>query len=196
MSAPWLEIKARIISGETPYRIEKDLNNRGIKITRQGIAKRAKKEGWEPDGNGGYLSVAENLPITQREDHGVSRGLRTAERVASILQALHDGAPEYLAAEANGIAAKTLTEWKKEDPQFAAAVHQARMGNLVGQVKVIHDAGKRGDWKAADRLLQVAPETKEVFGASGGGGVTIVLNIQRGQTEDCIDVTPGEARSG
>ena len=178
---PWNEIKARWESGESAYFIEQDLNRKGQKITRQGINARAKRDGWEVKANGGLMAVAAELP-TIEADHGRNLSLRSPERIAGILQALKDGSPHYLAAEANGVPRGTWDGWRRADVELARAADEARLGNLREQVQVIHKAGQRGDWKASQVLLKAAPETKDYFAEdTKPTAIQFVLNITRGE---------------
>lgn len=185
---PWNEIKARWESGESAYFIEQDLNRKGQKITRQGINARAKRDGWEIKPDGGLLAVTRDLPTTTVADHGINLAARSPERVAAILQGLHDGAPHFLAAEAAGVPRETWARWRKDDPALALQAEQARISNLVSQVQVIHKAGQRGDWKASHVLLKAAPETKDYFAEdTKPTAIQFVLNIIREPTGTIIE---------
>ena len=176
----WDLIRIRFEGGQSAYAISRDLGGRPSK---QGIAKRAAKEGWQVAPNGS-LAVAEQLPIVKRAQALAGPGKATAERVAFVLELLGRGASIKLAASAAGISAKTLKRWQDEDPQLAEQMRQARAGKLAEWIAHIDSAAAR-DWKAADRLLQAAPEAED-FSAQQHGGITVVLNIDRDHPEGIV----------
>jgi len=145
-------------AGQTPYAISRDLGGRP---TKQGVAKRAAREGWQVQANS-TVSVAAELPIVKRAQMLTGPTKCTAERVA-------------------GINPKTLKQWTDQDPQLAEQLRQARAGKLAEWIGHIDGAASR-DWKAADRLLQAAPEAED-FSQHQQGGITIVLNIDRDATQ-------------
>jgi hypothetical protein len=169
----WQLIRVRFEGGQTPYAISRDLGGRPSK---QGIAKRAKKEGWQVAVNGS-MAIAERLPIVKQAQALTGPGKATAERVAFILELVGRGASIKLAASAAGINPKTLKRWQSEDPQLAEQIRQARAGKLAEWIAHIDSAAAR-DWKAADRLLQASPEAED-FSQQQHGGITVVLNIDR-----------------
>lgn len=160
-------------AGQTPYAISRDLGGRP---TKQGVAKRAAREGWQAQANS-TVSVAAELPIVKRAQMLTGPTKCTAERVAFILELVGRGSSIKLAATAAGINPKTLKQWTDQDPQFAEQLRQARAGKLAEWIGHIDGAASR-DWKAADRLLQAAPEAED-FSQHQQGGITIVLNIDR-----------------
>lgn len=181
----------RFEGGQTPYAISRDLGGRPSK---QGIAKRAQRENWQVLING-PLSVASELPIVKRAQALAGPGKATAERVAFVLELVGKGASIKLAASAAGISPKTLKRWQEQDPQLAEQLRQARAGKLSEWISHIDSAAAR-DWKAADRLLQAAPEAED-FSQQAHGGITVVLNIDRDARDSVtIDSQPLRADAG
>jgi hypothetical protein len=180
----WDVIRVRFEGGQTPYAISKAL---GGAPSKQGIAKRAEREGWQVRPNA-PLAVAEQLPIVKRAQSLAGPGKATAERVAFILELVGKGASLKLAASAAGITPKTLKRWQDEDPQLVEQLRQARAGKLAEWVSHIDSAAAR-DWKAADRLLQAAPEAED-YSQQQAGGITVVLNIDRDNDGIIIDQQP------
>lgn len=169
----WDLIRLRYESGKTPYAISRDLGGRPSK---QGIAKRAQREGWQQDASN-ILAVAEQLPIVKQAQALAGPSKCTAERVAFVLELIGRGSSPKMAAAAAGISSKTLSRWTKDDPQLAEQIRQARAGKLCEWVSHIDAAASR-DWKAAKDLLAAAPDADD-FNSQHHGGITIVLNIDR-----------------
>jgi len=176
----WLLVRMRYEAGQTAYRIATDLGDRPSK---QGIARRAKAEGWKA-GNGNSLTIAAELPIVQRAQAMTGPTKASAERIAFVLDLIGRGSSESLASSAAGISPKTLARWKQEDPQLAEQCRQARAGKLAQWVDCIDQAATR-DWKAAKELLTAAPDATD-FSQQQAGGITIVLNIDREDTGTVI----------
>lgn len=165
----WHEIKARYEAGETAYSIAFD-----YPITKQGIAKRAKMEGWGK-GNSDWLTVAEQIENVPTAPNAKSQPVL----IAGILEAVSKGASETLAAQAAGIDSKTLSRWKSNSPQLSAAIRTARGQVAIERIDSIEQAHKRGDWKAAAYLLERDDTTRDDFGQTQGGAPTgNVFNLQ------------------
>jgi len=171
----WELIRLKYESGQSAYAISRDL---GGTPSKQGIAKRAAREGWQQDASNS-LAVAENLPIVKQAQALAGPGKATAERVAFVLELIGRGSSPKMAATAAGITPKTLSRWTKADPQLAEQIRQARAGKLCEWVSHI-DAAAARDWKAAKELLAAAPDADD-FNQQQTGGITIVLNIDREQ---------------
>ena len=170
----WSLVRMKFEAGQSAYAISQDLGGRP---TKQGIAKRAAREGWQ-QGNGSELTVAQGLPIVERARDLSGPTKCSAERIAIILAAVSQGAPEGLAASAAGISADTLRKWKRQDPQLGEQLRIARAAKISEWIGHIDRAAHR-DWKAADRLISAAPEMTDWSQAGSHGGVTVVLNIDR-----------------
>lgn len=170
----WHYIRLRYESGDSAYMIAKALGGRP---TKQGIENRAKREGWQRQTN--TVSIARNLPIVQRAlELSQQNSKATAERIGFALDLISRGSTEALAATAAGVTPETWSRWKREDKQLAEQVRQCRAGKVAEWISRIDTASAR-DWKAAQALLQAAPEAEGFQGSHGGSGITVVLNIDR-----------------
>ena len=147
-----------------------------VGCSRQAVEKQAKKNDWvrATDEN---LKVAENMAVAQPVK-GSLLGKRSPENIAQALNIIALSRNESLACQAIGIDGSTWIRWKKEDPDLARQCRAMRARKVVSWIETMDRSAER-DWKAADRLLQIAEETKEQFGESRDSGPTIVLNIQR-----------------
>ena len=185
----WQVVRMRYEAGQSAYKISQDLGGRP---TKQGISKRANKEGWVK-GNGSAITVASQLPIVKQAialaGTTGAPSKCTPERVGFILDLVSRGASEKLAASAAGVCQDTLTNWKRKDRQLEEQLRQARAGKLAEWISRIDDASQR-DWKAADRLLQASPEAEE-YNHQQTGGITIVLNIDRAETKPIGEIIEG-----
>lgn len=188
---PWPEIKvsyeALRAEGKSHNTASKELSKR-FPVTRIGIRKKAEQEGWAQDipaHSHNALQAAQNTEIARNPDYPKA----TPERLAAILDRVATGAPEYLAAQANGIDRTTLGDWKAADPAFAKAIEQAKASRAIHRVNKIEEASDRGDWKATAFLLSRDPLTKEDFGEQQSkSGIAIQINITRGDAQDNVTV--------
>lgn len=145
--------------------------------TKQAIAQRAKREGWD------HPQVSRETPALLP---AIARALSVSstklsdEVIETVIGMIGTGAPKHLAVQAAGISPNTWARWEKQDQRLADLVQRARAGKLSEWIGRI-DHASTTDWKAADRLLQTAPETKEQFGSTGGAGakLEVVINISR-----------------
>lgn len=171
---PWDEIAARVRSGESTSVIARD-----YQITRQAIDKRAKKQGWRD-------------PI-QANGHDVPITADTREK---ILDALRNGVPLKIAATSVGTTYNQLLAWRKADMEFSDEVEQARADHLANLHREIFAASGRGDWKAAQAMLQASPETKADWTSKSGRGEGVIkVNVAirgmwDGEGSPIVDVTP------
>jgi transposase-like protein len=178
----WEAVKREIQAGESQNTVAKRHG-----IARQTLAKRGKREGWLND-EARWLRAARQTQTTKRLENPQSlsdkaiatRGNRTPETQAAILCALQEGMGMTQAALANGISYDTLLAWRKDDPSFDQLCQQARHSLLGEMQKVIPQAARRGDWKAAESYLKTAPETRGDWasGPGGGGGITVNISVR------------------
>jgi transposase len=82
----------------------------------------------------------------------------TAQR---IVEAVKLGAPWYLAAQAGGVAASTLRQWKAkgaagEEPYvaFLARLKSAEAEGAAEALRIVREAARSGTWQAAAWLLE------------------------------------------
>ncbi len=166
----WLQIKVRWEAGHTSSALARE-----YPVSRQGIDKRAKKEGWErksTDSPANWLKKAEGTYIAASG----SSDKRTPEVVATILDNISHGVPQGMAAKAAGISPGTLTNWKREDPELKRLIRMAGSQAAATYVQRIHKAGER-DWKADKYLLENHPEAAEDYGQKSKGSGPLIVNF-------------------
>ena len=167
----WSNIRLKYELGQTCYKIAQEMGGRPSK---QAIAKRAKREGWEQTLDQG----TDRLPIIVSALKINSRIL-TDELLQTVLGMIGIGSSEAMACQAAGINPGTWIDWKHQDERLQNAVQRARAGKLSEWIGRI-DKAARKDWKAAQALLQSAPETKGDFGKDAGPSkLEVVININR-----------------
>lgn len=207
----WPEIKRLYENGTTAY----GLANK-FPVTKQGIMKRAAKEGWVrqvfPEVAREWLPVTRQVTGTHNPAEGSTKksiemirhfGKRTPQTAAKILAAIESGMPLERSAKAAGISKDTLDRWRYEDADFAASLETALGEWEENNHRAIKGATQRGDWKAAAWSLERHPSTRGVYadpnkGHGGGPAINVVLNIGRAQIEasqddQTITITPGGA---
>jgi uncharacterized protein YerC len=162
--------------GQSAYEISRQL---GGKPTRQGIRKRAKREGWD-------RPVTGVVTLRHLTTDIANLGADTPENREKILHMLAQGATFSLAAGAVGISTKTLERWRKRDLEFGLKCRAVRQQALVRHVANIDRAGER-DWKASKYILGVAPETRGEYAEAGRSGSDIVVHI--GIDRDAVSST-------
>lgn len=199
-SVDWSDIRRRYQDGETAYAISKSLEGTPGQVSKQGIMKRAKREDWDgtQQATKKWLSATEKLPSVARmqnpETHQekllAAYGNRTPETLAEILRVVETGIAKTIAARMAGISEDTLRQWEKDDPEVTALIRRAEQQRVVGWADEVNKAAERGDWKAAVKMLESHPETKEQFapkhGVQGGTNIQVVLNIPRGEPVEGI----------
>jgi hypothetical protein len=78
----------------------------------------------------------------------------TAERIATIVDAISNGVPITHAARAAGIHRSTLATWRAENPDIAAALEKAEADAVAFHVAVVKKAAASGIWTAAAWWLE------------------------------------------
>lgn len=166
----WPTIELMYQQGHSCYSISKRL---GGKPTRQGIRKRAVREGWD-------RAVTGLVTERHRTTDIVNLGADTPENRERILEMLGQGATYSLAAGVVGISTKTLERWRKRDLEFGLMCRAVRQQALARHVANIDKAGDR-DWKASKYLLAVAPETRGEFAETRhpDNEIIVQINIDR-----------------
>ncbi len=193
----WEAIRERYATGETAYAIAKSL---GGAISKQGIAKRAKRENWSKTPRVTKKAVTEwihRLPDADWAGELSGRHRFTPEKGARVLEIIKEGGTFMLAAAAVGIGYRTLSDWRAASVSFARAVDNAMAMSAMRHIGVIERAATK-DWKAADRQLSVNPLTRGDYGRQGPGGTGIAeirINVgvtrpEKEQSAKTIDVTP------
>ena len=166
--ATWDAIQLRFVQGENPNAISRSLSGRP---TKQGIAKRAKKEGWE------------QLPTVAPKHFELSPeqlGRDTPANRQKVLDMLAESVPYSIAARSIGVHPNTLLDWRKKDAQFAIQCETARGNAHADCVTSVYQARSK-DWKAGKYILETAAETREDYNpANQKEPVEVIINIDRG----------------
>lgn len=109
----------------------------------------------------------------------------TPEIQTRLCQLLQAGNTHEVAAEACGINVSTFYTWKREKPEFAAAVDRAEAEAEAVLVARISRAAANGSWRAAGWLLERrnpekwSRDAKPVPAPAPGGGLYDVNNPGR-----------------
>ena len=165
----WGEIRKEFLDGKTMVQISED---RGGKPTVGAISKRCKKENWRALATDGKTVRKGKLDCPEIREN--------------ILNWLENGATYKLAANASGVALRTLESWREKDGDFDAACQKAHAHVAAKAMKKIAEASDGGDLGASKWLAERHPESKHDFGPpqpQGGGAPQIVINIPRDESE-------------
>lgn len=174
----WGAIRDRYESGETSGAISKSL---GEYPTRQGIEKRAKREGWLKISKSAKEAVR-NLPSIQNPTFprapSEELGKYTVENAQIILSAFECAVSPKIAAGLVGLTQGQLKKWMDRDHQFAMEIRSRAAQIAAEQVKGIWDSD---DWRALKWLLERTPFSREEYGPqqSKNEGPQVILNIHR-----------------
>jgi len=151
------------------------------------VGRKAKQGNWTRPKLPESLAETSLIKTTQ----GSEVGKRSEDTLTQFLSVLAVSGDKKLACGAAGITEQTVANWCNEDPKLLDEMTRARSRKLAELICKIADSK---DWKAALKLLQVAPETKEQFSdRRKDEGPTIILNIHRDEVvieQPPIDVTP------
>ena len=154
----WPLIKARYEGGETAGAISRSL---GGTPTKQGIYKKANKEGWEKI----EIDEPEVLPVPQ----GYWDELNDKQRI--VVEAFVRGASTIEdAAKRADVSERTIRRWK-EDDRFDRLCMAARLATRDRLVSRIDTAGAT-DWKANAWLLERCFGRDEFAPANASQGFT------------------------
>jgi len=151
------------------------------------VGRKAKQGNWTRPKLPESLSETSLINTTQ----GSEIGKRSEDTLTQFLSVYAVSGDKKLACRAAGITEQTITNWCNEDPELLAEMMRVRARKLA---ELICKIANSKDWKAAVKLLQVAPETKEQYADhKKDEGPTIILNIHRDEVvmeQPPIDVTP------
>ena len=173
---------------------------------------RRQREGWQSGGvttqattETTIVTTLENslttlnavAPQDKRGKQIKTRASWTPERAADILQKLKKGTKLEIVARAVGISPSSFQDWRNWDADFGALVIQARFGHIGEMQAIIPDAARRGDWRAAQSVLEHAPETRADYQSQVPGAITFNIKVVRASQAEAemIDVTPEKADS-
>jgi len=174
----WDTIRARYEAGENSYVISKSY---GGTPTRQGVSKRAKREGWLsilPD----TKQAVRNLPSVQeracQRATSDELGKRSVGNTRLLLAAFERGVSPNIAADLIGLTPNQLKAWMSDDHQLTMEI-RSRAAQVAGEY--LRGIGDADDWKAWKWLLERSPISREEFGSQRAEKVqpTIILNIHR-----------------
>ncbi len=200
MTINWPAIREAWCNGKSARRLARE---HGVSHT--AINKRVKYEGWDPSTReAGERRVEETEtaarlanPQTRGDKQVVALGNRTEENMRLMLVKIVSGAKQTTAARSLGISHSALTNWKKNDPDFATLLDAAEAEQHIKDEEAIVNARERGDWKAGLTRLERGKSTGEDWAApekvSGSGGITVVFNWSRDEPPKqppAIDITP------
>jgi transposase-like protein len=154
---------------------------RTIGVSRQGVAKREKKEGW-------LNQTGEPLPTNGMDPK------------RAVVMNLRRGCSIKLAAGAAGVHPNTVGNWMKKDPNYDVECRAAISLYGVDRTNDLTKASERGDVRATKLALERHAATREDFAPDRTKDETvIILNINRAepeyQTGTVIDSEP-EATDG
>ena len=189
----WPTIKAELEGGATYSELEAKHD-----VNRASIYAMARRHGWvSPRARTSVIVMDGRSYRIVKGKRGVSLPASTRSEVLRLIGA---GVSPPIAAEAAGVSRTTMDEWKRE-PEFGALFRAARAQFLGSRETGIAQAGDRGDWRANERLLQVAPETRNNWappGKVGGvsGGVTVVFNFGRDAPAATLEGTTAQVIEG
>ena len=156
----WDGIRDRYESGETSGAISKSM--RGYP-TRQGIQKRAIREGWLKISKDAKAAVR-NLPSVRNPTFprapSQELGLQSPQNTARILSAFERGASPKIAAALVGMTLEQLKKWMGRDHQFSMEIMSRAAQCAAEHLSGVRDAD---DWKALKWLLERDPFSREEF---------------------------------
>jgi transposase-like protein len=122
----WRLIQTRFESGESLGQISRSL---GGHPSKQAISKRARKEDWEIYGTAENAVDLVDAPMSLLTSG--QWGKCTPENKARVVNALREGATFKIAAALIGISDRTLRDWRKDDPAFAAMCEAAQAEDMA-----------------------------------------------------------------
>jgi hypothetical protein len=171
-------------------------------VSRQAVAKRAEKEGWQRTDEGAALAqtrTGKRLfdPREPSDKRLVASGSRSLHTMQRVLDALRLGATRGIAARMVGTDLSNLQRWITDDPEFAAMADAAEADTAIRRIERLEAAGERGDTQADRWLLERSPATRADFAApreawpSDGAGIT--LNLVLGGQGGALVQRPGDA---
>lgn len=210
-AADWSEVRRLWESGLTAYAIEKEI---GGKVTRQAIAKKAKRDGWRHGGGslvptGGSQAVpgggnteppepselvAHWAPAVYERLKGLEKDSASLRGLQTALNAYALGGTHRMAAAFAGVSEKTWITWREDCPLLADAILEIQAAQASRHLKRIDAAGSRGDWKADEALLKANPHTRDDWKGTEGkqGGVKIEIVFGANMPPEAMRVIEGD----
>jgi hypothetical protein len=177
---PWPDIEKDFRSDLDKDQLNISALARKYKCTRQTILNRAKRHAWRSPNQ-------EIIQAVTGADHkDIIIGQENAETVGILLDSISRGGNYKTACAVAGVGYQAFLRWKKNDVQFAEMVEKCEGESALLNLDRINKAAE-GDWRAADRLLQVNKMSKEDFSQDktpGSGAVNITINVPKPGSED------------
>lgn len=175
---PWDEVGERYRTGETATDLAREYD-----VTRQGIEKRAKKEGWDKEHRLAKLRAQAVATIVPAERLPQDRyGLRTQENAEIVVAMAMQGLPHTVQAARIGMSSSALTKWKEDNPDLADAINEGYAIHAAQRAANVNEASERGDARAAQWLLERNPLTRADYGQSqdkSGPTLNVIINVPR-----------------
>ena len=185
----WEEVIARFRAGETATALARE-----FPVTRQAIAKQAKKRGADNTVSRELrrrkIATSDNpqpVAATATATATATNGA-TVDRKAVIAELLTTGCNKTEAALAAGVSRRTLYYWL-QDEDYAALIAQAEGEFVARNIRNIAKAGDRGDWRASERLLQANKIAGGRFNARAATPSTqsmVAVQIDRGSARVAV----------
>jgi transposase-like protein len=151
-------------------------------VTRQGIAKRAGREGWHRDPEAvapASSRTAQRIanPVTPADCRLIADGRRSVPNMQAVLAALRIGAPVTVAARRVGLSDDALRAWVDDDPDFARLAEAARADGLHTRLERLEQAAERGDARIDQWALERHPLTRDEFAAADRGKASLSITV-------------------
>ena len=193
---PWAEIEQRYRSGEKAMCLATEYD-----VTRQGIEKRAVKEGWRGEQRINQLRQATAQEVAKAKPTNLDRqGLRNPENARLAIELAEMGATYAVIAARCGMTPGALNHWRDAEPDFNLALQNGLAMHAESRLGNVNDAAERGDARAAQWMLERNPLTRTEYGqaqSAGGPTLNVVINIPDSMSDlaDMIDggIIEGEA---
>lgn len=198
-SAPvdWHEILRRYIGGESVTELAK-----AYPVTRQAISKRVKSANLDnrvrnkirkaraKRGQSVTQPIAQPVDVTQP----IAQPTIGDDRRAALVELVSLGATVSEACKSTGINRSTFYNWHSEQCGFADSIQQAQREFLALNLTSMKNAAERGDWRAADRILQVNPATKARYGQQANTSqTTAMVALRIGRDTATIGIATGNS---
>ena len=116
------------------------------------------------------------------------------DRRAALVELVSLGATVSEACKSIGINRSTFYNWHGEQCGFADSIQQAQREFLALNLASMKNAAERGDWRAADRILQVNPATKARYGQQASTSqTTAMVALRIGRDTATIGIATGSS---
>ena len=199
-SAPvdWHEILRRYIAGESVTELAADAK---YPVTRQAISKRVKSANLDNrvrnkirKARAKRGQVTQPLTAQPSTTQPIAQPTIGDDRRAALVELVSLGATVSEACKSIGINRSTFYNWHSEQCGFADSIQQAQREFLALNLASMKNAAQRGDWRAADRILQVNPATKARYGQQANmPQTTAMVALRIGRDTATIGIATGNS---